>query len=245
MAGTGVARGSLSCKRMNGSPSRTLRAFAIAAATALTAAALAACGGSQGDPAPPGVVVSGPGVQATKPPWKAEYAHVKQRLALLQLPSPGTEKFHVHQLLHVYVDGLLVPVPANIGVDRRQGVASALHTHDSTGVIHMEADKPFRATLGDLFTVWGLRLGPASLGGLEASGDRPLQVFANGRRLADPAAHVLRKNDNIVVAYGSMDGVPRVPDATALKAANGSGRTPVACSTGKNGKKPTRCFAAK
>ncbi len=218
-----------------------------AALALLAAVALGACGSNSSGTTstPAGVVVTGPGVQTTKPPWRAEYSQIQRRLRVLGLPSPGTEKFHVHQLLHIYDDGILVPIAANIGIDESQHVETALHTHDQTGVIHMEADKPFSATLGDLFDVWGVALGPDRVGGLHATKDEPLRVYVNGKPVSDPAAHVLRRNDNIVIAYGSLDGVPLVPDTTALKAANGNGTTPVACSIGKDGKKQTRCFVKK
>lgn len=218
-----------------------------AAAAMLIAVTLgaSACGDQPQTPAPEGTSVGGPGMLTSDPPWRAQYAGIKRRLAKLALPATGNEQFHTHQLLHIYNDGLLVPVAANIGVDERQGVESALHTHDSSGVVHMEASRPFRATLGDLFTLWGVSFGPDRIGSLKASADKPLRVFVNGRQVADPAAHVLAKNDNVVIAYGSMDGVPRVADTTPLRAANGKGGAPVACSVAKPGKKATSCFKSK
>lgn len=215
-----------------------------AVAVLVAAVVLAGCGDRATVPLK-GAVVRGPGMLTTSPPWPAQYRGIKHRVAPLGLPAPGNEKFHIHQVLHIYNDGILVPVAANIGVDPRQDVEIALHTHDGTGVIHMEAGKRFRATLGDLFTVWGVSFGPDHLGALKASDERPFTVLVNGRTVADPAAHVLRKDDNIVIAYGSMAGVPRIGGTTALRAANGKGRAPAACSVGKNGKKPTSCFADK
>ena len=222
------------------------RAQKLLVVVALLAAGvgLAACG-SESDATPPGTSIAGPGLSTGDPPWPAEYRDIKRRLASLELPSIGNEKFHQHQLLHIYQDGILVPVAANIGVDERHHVETALHTHDASGVIHMEAAKPFRATLGDLFRVWGVSFGPDHIGGLKADGDKPLKVLVNGKQVEDPAAHVLAKNDNIVVAYGSTEGVPLVPDLTALKAANGKGGTPVACSVGTGTMKPKSCFAKK
>ncbi len=219
----------------------------LVVAGVLAVVGLTACGESGPTKTVPGVVVDGPGMLMTAPPWPAQYAGIKQRVAPLHLPAPGKETFHIHQLLHIYDDGLLVPVAKDIGVDDSQDVELALHTHDASGVIHMEADKPFRATLGDLFTVWGLGFGPDHIGGLEATDDKPLTVYVNGGAVTDPAAHPLAKNDNIVIAYGDNDGVPRlrVPDTTALKAANGKGGKPVACSTTKSGETPSKCFATK
>ncbi|MDQ1247405.1 MAG: hypothetical protein QG597_1775, partial [Actinomycetota bacterium] len=132
----------------------------LVVAGVLAVVGLTACGESGPTKTVPGVVVDGPGMLMTAPPWPAQYAGIKQRVAPLHLPAPGKETFHIHQLLHIYDDGLLVPVAKDIGVDDSQDVELALHTHDASGVIHMEADKPFRATLGDLFTVWGLGFGP-------------------------------------------------------------------------------------
>jgi hypothetical protein len=223
----------------------TRRALALCLPV-LSVLALASCGSSNATGVTTGVsgtTVTGPGVQTTQPPWKPEYAHIQQRMRTLGLPRPGSEKFHIHELLHIYNDGLLVDVPGNIGIDESQHVESALHTHvDSPGVIHMEADKPFSATLGEFFAVWGLALGPDHIGGLTATKDKPLHVFVNGKPITDPAAHVLKKNDNIVIAYGSMAGVPLIPDTTPLDNANGTGKTPGPCSIGTGAKKRTKCF---
>jgi hypothetical protein len=56
----------------------------------------------------------------------------------------GGEKFHIHALLHIYINGLLVPLAANIGLDPAKHLESSLDTHDHTGVIHMEAAHPFQ-----------------------------------------------------------------------------------------------------
>ena len=221
---------------------RFARAALVVGASAAAGMGLAACGSADTATTQASAVVGGPGMLTTSPPWPAQYDGIKRRAARLKLPSTGSEKFHIHQLLHIYDDGILVPVAANIGVDERHHVELALHTHDSTGVIHMEAGRPFSATLGDLFTVWGVSFGPDRIGGLRAADGRPLRVFVNGRPVADPAAHRLRRNDNIVIAYGSTGGVPRVADTTPLRAVNGKGGAAVACSVAKGGQKPKSCF---
>jgi hypothetical protein len=114
---------------------------------------LAATGCGSGSSTPPGLSISGPGLQTTKPPWAPEYSHLAERLQTLGLPPGGPEKFHIHALLHIYVNGLLVPLPAEIGLDPSLHIKSSLHTHDRTGIIHMEAAHPFNYTLGDFFAV--------------------------------------------------------------------------------------------
>src|SRR6202035_955041 len=141
---------------------RTLQRWSSGAALlGLLALALAGCG--SGSSAPPGLTISGPGLQTSKPPWPPEYQHLAERLHEIGIPPGGKETFHIHALLHIYVNGLLSPLPANIGLDPAKGIESSLHTHDSTGIIHMEAPHPFKYTLGDFFSVWGVKLGPAQV----------------------------------------------------------------------------------
>jgi hypothetical protein len=66
-----------------------------------------------------------------------------------------------------------------------------------TGIIHMEASHPFNFTLGDFFSVWGVKLGPAQLGGLSGYGGDHLRFYLNGKPLSNqttartsPARHV-------------------------------------------------------
>jgi hypothetical protein len=46
-------------------------------------------------------------------------------------------------------------VPANIGIDEQAGYLTSLHTHDATGIIHVESPTRRSFNLGDFFDVWG------------------------------------------------------------------------------------------
>src|ERR1700687_2097663 len=112
---------------------RTLRRCSCCAAlVGLLALALAGCESSANAPA--GLTIAGPGLQTNKPPWPPEYQHLAQRLHEIGIPPGGKETFHIHALLHIYVNGLLSPLPKNIGIDTAKGLESSLHTHDSTGI---------------------------------------------------------------------------------------------------------------
>jgi hypothetical protein len=201
---------------------------------------LAACGGgSSGGTGSSGAdVVSGPGVSTGQPPWPLEQAHHAQRVRLVGAPLPGKETFHNHALLHVYANGLLVPVPAGIGYDPKRHIVSGIHTHDQTGVIHMEADKPFKTTLGDVFMEWGVAFGKDQLGGLKPKGADKVWVYVNGKPLTtDPVSYVIKKDDNIVVAYGKQGSFETTPFTGPLKDAN-AGKS--SCGT-KNGKSVGSC----
>lgn len=218
---------------------------------ASVAAMAAGCGSSDDDgdttattAAPvPGMVNRGPGLQTSRPPWRPEYAQLKQRIKLIGLPPAGTERFHIHALLRIYVDGILSPVPANVGIDRAQGIYPSLHTHDKTGIIHMESTLPHRFLLGDFFAVWGVKLGPDRVGGLTGLGGDKLHFYVNGRPLRDPAAYEMRDGDAIVIGYGAADSFPHTVNTEALRLLRTRGGGGLGCSLDRSGRRATSCLA--
>ena len=211
---------------------RVLRRIAALAVAPLLLA-VSGCGSSTATPA--GLVISGPGLSTSQPPWHPEYEHLAQRIRETGIPAGGQEKFHIHALLHIYVEGLLVPLPADIGLDSAKHLESSLHTHDGTGIIHMEAPHPYNFTLGDFFAVWGVKLGPAQVGGLKGYGGDKLHFYLNGQPLANPAAHVLHNGDSIVIGYGKPNSFPHAPSTFLLKEVE-EGKGGLGCSnaTGKS-----------
>jgi hypothetical protein len=190
-----------------------------------------------------GMTNRGPGLQTSQPPWRPEYAHLRQRIRQLGLPPAGTERFHIHALLRIYVDGILSPIPANIGIDRSRGIYPSLHTHDKTGIIHMESTHPHRFLLGDFFAVWGVQLGPDRVGGLTGLGGERLHFYLNGRPLSDPAAHQMRDGDAIVIGYGAADSFPHTVNTEALRLLRSRGGGGLGCSLDRSGRRATSCFA--
>lgn len=209
------------------------------------ACALAAAGcGSSGGGAPPGLTIAGPGLQTTKPPWRPEYVHLAERIRAIGIPPGGKETFHIHAMLHIYVNGLLVPLPADIGLDAAKGIESSMHTHDGTGVIHMEAPHPFRYTLGDFFAVWGVKLGPAQVGGLTGYGGDRLHFYLNGKPVSNPAALALHRFDSVVIGYGPVDSFPHSPSTFLLSEVE-KGEGGLGCGKSKNGKGKNSCLGTK
>jgi hypothetical protein len=224
---------------------RTLSRACRCAAT-LGLLAIAGCG--QTAQTPPGLVISGPGLQASapaqglsQPAWRPEYAHLAERLKQIAIPPGGQEKFHIHAILRIFIDGLLRPLPANIGLDPAKSIESSLHTHDSTGIIHMEAPHPYHYTLGEFFAVWGVKLGPAQVGGLKGLGGDHLHFYLNGRPLTNPAALVLHRYDNIVIGYGSVNSFPHDPSTLLLREVE-KGEGGIGCGATKAGHRAKSCL---
>lgn len=59
---------------------------------------------------------------------------------------------HQHAVLQIVVDGVLEKIPTDIGIT--ETCHTALHTHDDTGTIHVEAQDLHAYTLGEFFNVW-------------------------------------------------------------------------------------------
>jgi hypothetical protein len=137
---------------------------------------------------------------------------LKPRLKAIGLPALPKEalRFHIHQRMAMIVNGKFVYIPAGIGIDANATFIAELHTHDNTGIIHVESPKTQKFTLGQFFDVWGLRFSAKCLGGYCAKGNRQVMVWTNGRRvLGDPRNVVLKSHLSIVVAYGTEKSVPK------------------------------------
>jgi hypothetical protein len=149
-----------------------------------------------------------PGTMIGKAPWGAnDGRYLKQRLhdiGLHALPAEGT-KLHIHAHLYVVVNGRIYPVPALIGINVQQRFIAELHTHDVTGIIHVESPTIRSFTLGEFFDVWGLRFSSRCLGGYCATGKKQVMVWVHGKRVTtDPRKIVLKSHESIVVAYGTL-----------------------------------------
>ena len=194
-------------------PISAAAAVVIVAALGVGIAASLAAGGPAGPAATSGPAVdlaALPGLQATAAPWQPEYASLPVRLAALALPPNGDERYHIHAHLAVFVDGTPVTVPANVGISAAAQIESPMHTHDTSGVIHIEASAPSDAfTLGAFFDIWGVTFDAQQLGSYRDGGGRSVQVYVNGRQIADPTRYVLQPHDDIVVGYGTPGSFPQ------------------------------------
>jgi hypothetical protein len=66
--------------------------------------------------------------------------------------------------LDVMIDGRPVAVPPFLGVDRVRSLQAVVHTHDDSGTLWLEGKGVDSVTLGQLFTLWGVRLDDRCLG---------------------------------------------------------------------------------
>jgi hypothetical protein len=153
-----------------------------------------------------------PGLQIGPAPWWAESTHLFDRMQALGIPALTEEGqvVHTHQHLDVFVRGQRLIVPASIGIDAQSRFIAPVHTHDPTGIIHVESPVVRTFTLGQFFGLWGVRFTPRCIGGYCERGAARLRVFVNGRPVrGDARALALREHQQIVIAFGTERQLPR------------------------------------
>lgn len=142
-----------------------------------------------------------PQLKSTSAPWPAP-DKPSARISQARLPGYAGETapvhFHVH--LAVFVDGEPMPIPAGIGVSKQVG---AVHTHKGDGIIHVEVSvDPPTITLGQFFTVWGVRLDSDCVGSYCEPGTA-VAIHVDGREFGgDPRVLELQPFMQISVVIG-------------------------------------------
>ncbi|GGV50664.1 hypothetical protein GCM10010277_45460 [Streptomyces longisporoflavus] len=113
------------------------------------------------------------------------------RAAGLEMLDSEAMDMHIHTTLKVYSGGRPVTVPADIGIDRSgpKPRYSPLHTHDTTGTLHVESEEWRDFTLGQFMTEWGV-----------STAQKKCRGDVGGRALAgDPSRIVLRDGETITL----------------------------------------------
>jgi len=167
----------------------TLAAVAVAA-TAVAAAVIMAAAPVVQPPLEPGVIIS-------------------------------NNAMHIHPHLTILNDGTEVPLPGNVGLNGgvwashdldhyldpnhgATGQLSPLHTHDSSGDIHVEASVTRGFTLGEFFEVWGQPLGPAETLYFQADANHRLSLTVNGQPSGLWENVVFQDKQQIVISYTTI-----------------------------------------
>lgn len=148
-------------------------------------------------PAPAKSVGPAPALTTGPPPWPAPTTDEAALIAQAQLPLLPGEALneHIHAHLDVFYDGQPVTVPAYIGIVLRPVGISPLHTHDTSGIVHVESATVRPFYLGQLFTEWGVAIGGTA---------RPASVYVNGTLVQTPVAQVeIVSHAEIAVVIGA------------------------------------------
>ena len=84
--------------------------------------------------------------------------------------------FHIHAHLDIFIDGKAYDVPETIGIVNRTCLYW-MHTHDPSGIIHIEAPETRAFTLAQFFEIW-----KSTAKGVPATKETP-KIYVNGKRV--------------------------------------------------------------
>ncbi|HKV58298.1 MAG TPA: hypothetical protein VJO32_08445 [Ktedonobacteraceae bacterium] len=140
-------------------------------------------------------------VDATYGPIDGVYCSANEQLA-----------YHIHAHLSIYMNGQQVPLVANTGIAPNGVTSNAnvecfywLHTHDASGVIHIESPTTKLYTLSQFFDVWEQKFSSStSPFPTELSSSTGWVIYVNGKQVNTDFNHLqLHAHDLITIAYNS------------------------------------------
>jgi hypothetical protein len=123
---------------------------------------------------------------------------------------------HIHAHLDIFINGNPYPIPAEIGIIPNQCIYW-MHTHDDTGIIHIESPKDRSFTLGEFFDIWGQKFDNNQIfdnivGEGGSSNNNALSVYINGNRVSNSIDYreiKINTHDEIAIIYGTPpDPIP-------------------------------------
>lgn len=107
---------------------------------------------------------------------------------------------HNHAHLDLYVNGNQMTVPERIGVVDNKCLYW-MHTHDTSGVIHIESPKSREFTVGQFLSIW------KTSGDFPVSGAVP-KIFVNGQAMNTNLDDTrIKEHDEIAIVYGNPPSV--------------------------------------
>ncbi len=125
--------------------------------------------------------------------------------------------FHIHAHLAVYVEGAARLIPGGIGIgaplvyENGEVVSGScfswLHTHDDSGVIHIESPVPRTFTLGEFFDLWGLPLSATTVGPAQGA----VTAFLNGQPFGGDPTTIPLDAQNVIQLDVGTPAVPAQP----------------------------------
>ena len=119
-----------------------------------------------------------------------------------------SEAYHLHSHLSIYLDDRALAIPSNIGIVQISSTSHCnytVHTHDSSGIVHVEAPAAGTFTLGQFFALWGQ---PLSFDNVAGNPGMPVVVYVTDNNLVtqytgDLAAIELLSHREITIQIGT------------------------------------------
>ncbi|MBV8727533.1 MAG: hypothetical protein JO233_07085 [Candidatus Eremiobacteraeota bacterium] len=121
----------------------------------------------------------------------------------IQCETTEQVTMHIHSHLALFVKGKQIQIPQYVGIVPTGNTTACLywiHTHDPTGIIHVEAPEIHQYTLGNFFDIWGEDLKRDEVGPYYG----PVTAFVNGAKYDGDLAQIpLRAHQQITLEVGA------------------------------------------
>jgi hypothetical protein len=112
--------------------------------------------------------------------------------------------FHNHAHLDIFIDGQPYTVPSQIGIVPGKCIYW-LHTHDDSGVIHIESPVTRNFTLGQFFDIWKKQFSNVQIFDKTANATNVMAVYLNGNKINGEANYRdinIQEHDQIAIVFG-------------------------------------------
>jgi len=109
---------------------------------------------------------------------------------------------HIHPVVEMVISEKVYPIPANIGIKNNE--MRVIHTHDSSGALHIESPYQHQFYLRDFFTVWGMNLNSTCIFSYCEDSSHRLRFYVNGVESDLRENMPLHDKDKIRIVYGNV-----------------------------------------
>jgi hypothetical protein len=112
--------------------------------------------------------------------------------------------FHNHAHLDIFINGQPYTVPSQVGIVPGKCIYW-LHTHDDSGIIHIESPVTRNFTLGQFFDIWKKKFSNMQIFDNTVSAKDAMSVYVNGNKVNGDASYRninLNEHDQIAIVFG-------------------------------------------
>jgi hypothetical protein len=151
------------------------------------------------------VVAIGIGVAVASSKFLFNSSAAAQTIDGIQCNAAEQLVFHNHAHLDIYINGQPYTIPSQVGIVPGKCIYW-LHTHDDTGIIHIESPVTRNFTLGQFFDIWKKKFSNVQIFDNIANATNTMSVYVNGNQTngnTDYRNTNLNERDQIAIVFGS------------------------------------------
>ncbi len=128
-----------------------------------------------------------------------QYSCTTQPAVEINIGGHQNIALHWHAKLDIIIDGEPISIPGNIGVGT--SYMRPIHTHDSSGELHIEGPCQRDFTLGDFFDIWEKTFNEECILDSCVDENHTLTLYVNGVESNEFENLVLRDDQEIQLIY--------------------------------------------